>query len=73
MVVEFLDFDLQDNYDFLFLDGKRFTGSSMFPDKFLSNSSRLTIRFDTDDFINFGARGYLLRLNAVRESGKHVV
>ena len=72
VVVEFLDFEVQDDFDFLYLDGKSFTDSSMIPDKFLSNSSRLTIRF-MSDFINFGARGYLLRLTAVPESGKHVI
>lgn len=66
VLVEFLDFSTEYNYDGIFLDETLFTGSNT-PVNFTSTSEVLTIKFISDDYET--DRGFLLRLSAIDVSG----
>ena len=66
VLVEFLDFHLEDTYDFLNVDGILYTGRDV-PDTYLSTTNTLNLWFSSD--VWGGEKGYLLRLSSVLVSG----
>ena len=66
VLVEFLDFHLEDLYDFLNVDGILYTGRDV-PDTYLSTTNTLTLTFSSDSVGT--EKGYLLRLSSILVSG----
>ncbi|XP_072043432.1 fibropellin-3-like [Amphiura filiformis] len=62
VLVEFLDFEVEDSWDFLFLDDGILTGTSP-PDNYTSVNETLSMRFVSDP--SYAYRGYLLQLSAI--------
>ncbi|XP_072043144.1 uncharacterized protein [Amphiura filiformis] len=66
VLVEFLDFETEPSWDFLFVDNGMLTGNNP-PDNYTSVNETLTMRFLSDP--NSPYRGYLLQLSAIDVSG----
>ena len=62
VLVEFLDFALKENSDFLTVDGIVHTGRNV-PDTYTSTDNTLNIQFSSDS--STGEKGFLLRLSLV--------
>ncbi|XP_072043143.1 uncharacterized protein [Amphiura filiformis] len=66
VLVEFLDFEMEPSWDFLFIDNGMLTGNNP-PDNYTSVNETLTMRLVSDS--NTALRGYLLQLSAIDVSG----
>ena len=65
LLVEFLDFDLQEGFDFLLLDDTRFSENA--PTNFTSVDNVVEIVFTTDPGTT--AKGFLLQLSPIDVTG----
>ena len=58
-LVQFVDFNLESGYDYLYVDGNRYTGTTL-PADFRTSTSSINIRFTTDGSVT--RRGFQITL-----------
>ena len=66
VLAEFQDFNVERGFDAFYIDGSLITGDSP-PDRYISDDETLRIRLLSD--LNVPAKGFLLRLSALDNSG----